>query len=599
AFIELFAREAAAEQAAAWKVRADAVGLLAKVATGGPQRSARPTAFVEDCAVPVESMSEFIAGFRTILDRAGVSYGMFGHADVGCVHVRPALDLTDPEHEQLIRSITDAVVELVADHGGVLWGEHGRGFRGDSVASFLTPETIEVMRLVKRAFDPDDLLNPGKLYRPAGSDRPILAVDEPPLRGQRDRLVPVAIRHRYDSAFACNGNGLCHHHGSTEVMCPSYKATGDPALSPKARTDLLRAWLSRRAEPTGPDEKARADLEAFEDAIAANLHQCLSCSACTGHCPVEVDIPELKSKFLNSYYEHRRRPAAHHLLGRFERVAVTGSKLAGWAPRLTALGARPAGRLLGLVDLPVPKPPSTPGSPPPRFEPGLSQVDLVIMPEVFTTALEPDTLRRAVELLQSMDLSVAVARLVPSGKFDHVKGRRRAFEKSVRAQERLVRSIVDSGAQPVVIEPAVALLHRAEYVHTVAGYPGDAVRHLVEILDRHRDRIARSPAPAAITLLAHCTEQATAPESVAAWKRVLEAAGHTVTVPGVGCCGMAGIFGHEVENQSMSRALWDLTWATRIDAEDAVPVATGYSCRSQAARFADRPVGHPLEHLID
>ncbi len=428
---------------------------------------------------------------------------------------------------------------------------------------------------------------------------PFVAVDEPPLRGQRDRLVPVAIRHRYDSAFACNGNGLCHHHGSTEVMCPSYKATGDPALSPKARTDLLRAWLSRRAEPTVPDEKARADLEAFEDAIAANLHQCLSCSACTGHCPVEVDIPELKSKFLNSYYEHRRRPAAHHLLGRFERVAVTGSKLAGWAPRLTPSGPRPAGRLLGLVDLPVPKPPSTPGSPPPRFEPGLSQVDLVIMPEVFTTALEPDTLRRAVELLQSMDLSVAVARLVPSGKFDHVKGRRRAFEKSVRAQERLVRSIVDSGAQPVVIEPAVALLHRAEYVHTVAGYPGDAVRHLVEILDRHRDRIARSPAPAAITLLAHCTEQATAPESVAAWKRVLEAAGHTVTVPGVGCCGMAGIFGHEVENQSMSRALWDLTWATRIDADGTVPVATGYSCRSQAARFADRPVGHPLEHLID
>ncbi len=588
----------AAEQSAAWKVRADAVGLLAKVATGGPERSARPTAFVEDCAVPVESMSEFIAGFRAILDRAGVSYGMFGHADVGCVHVRPALDLTDPEHEQLVRSITDSVVELVAGHGGVLWGEHGRGFRGDSVESFLTAETIDLMRRVKRAFDPGDLLNPGKLYRPAGSDQRIVAVDEPPLRGHADRQVSVAVRRRYDSAFACNGNGLCHHHAEAEVMCPSFKASGDPALSPKARADLLRAWLHRRAGMASLDDAGRAELEGFEDDIAANLHQCLSCSACTGHCPVEVDIPELKSKFLESYYERRRRPPSHRLLSRFEQLLAAGSKLAGRAPRLSALGSGPAGRLLGLVDLPVPKPPSPTDAPPPRFEPGRSQTELVLMPDVFTSGLEPDTLQRAVELLASMDLSVAVARFVPSGKFDHVKGRRPAFEKAVRAQQQMVDSIVDSGAQPVVIEPAIGLLHRSEYVETVPDYRGGAVRHLVEILDHHRDRIGIAANPRALTLLAHCTEQATAPALVVAWQRVLEAAGHTVAVPAVGCCGMAGIFGHEVGNQSMSRTLWDLTWAERVSSDNAVPVATGYSCRSQAARFADRPVGHPLDHLV-
>ncbi|MCP4223836.1 MAG: FAD-binding oxidoreductase, partial [Actinomycetia bacterium] len=137
-----------ATRAAAWKVRADAVGLLAKVASGGPERSARPTAFVEDCAVPVRQMPAFIAGFRAVLDEFGLEYGMFGHADVGCVHVRPALDLTDPTHEVLLRTVTDRVVELVADHGGVLWGEHGRGLRGDSAAAFLTPETIELMRQV-------------------------------------------------------------------------------------------------------------------------------------------------------------------------------------------------------------------------------------------------------------------------------------------------------------------------------------------------------------------------------------------------------------------------------------------------------------------
>ncbi len=578
-----------ADQAAAWKVRADAVGLLAKVATGGPERSARPTAFVEDCAVPVSSMSEFIAGFRATLDEAGVNYGMFGHADVGCVHVRPALDLTDPEHETMVRSITDSVVELLQKHGGVLWGEHGRGFRGDSVEAFLPAETIAIMRQVKAAFDPNDLLNPGKLYRPAGSDTDIISTDEPPLRGHADRLVPVTVRRHFDSAFACNGNGLCHHYGGAEVMCPSYKATGDPALSPKGRADLLRSWLNGQATRSGHDPDT-----AFEDAIADNLHQCLSCSACSGHCPVEVDIPEMKSKFLERYYENRRRPLSHAVLSRFEQLAATAAR----APGLSRFGSRPAGRVLGLVDLPTPKPKPADGSKTHRrFEPGDQALDVVIMPDVFTSALEATTLDRSVDLLTRLGLSVAVAGFVPSGKFDHVKGRRSAFKKAVQAQDRMVRSIIDHGATPVVIEPAIALLHRSEYLHMVADHPGSAVLHLVEVLDQHIDRLPKTADPETLNLLTHCTEQATAPQVVSAWQRVLTAAGHTVRVPSLGCCGMAGIFGHEVENQTMSRALWDLTWAEPVADDGAIPVATGYSCRSQSGRFADRPVVHPINYL--
>ena len=569
----------AVDQAAAWKVRADAVGLLAKVATGGPDRSARPTAMVEDCAVPVAEMGAFIAGFREVLDRAGVEYGMFGHADVGCVHVRPALDTTDPAHERLVRTITDDVVALVAKHGGVLWGEHGRGYRGESVDAFLSSSTINIMRQVKTAFDAEDLLNPGKLYRPLDSNEPLVALDQPPLRGQIDRSVPVEIRRDFDSAFACNGNGLCHHYAGSEVMCPSFKATGDPALSPKGRADLLRSWLANDG-----------DQAEFEDAIAENLHQCLSCSACTGRCPVEVDIPELKSRFLERYYESRKRPPSHRVLGRFEQLASLASRV----PQLAELGAGAAGRALGLVDLPMPA--KRPKRLLPVFAETPGSVDVVIMPDVFTSVIEPATLHKTYDVLTSLGYTVAVAGFSPSGKFDHVKGNRKAFAKHTATQRQMLERIGKAGATATTIEPAVALLHNHEYPTASSGYPSGISRPLVELILDRRDRLAAAATPQTVSLLGHCTERATAPDWLVSWAEVLTAVGHTVETPALGCCGMAGIFGHEVENQELSKTLWNQTWAPALETAKTA-VATGYSCRSQAKRFTGKAIEHPINLL--
>jgi len=568
-------------RADAWKVRADAVGLLAKLEVGAPERSARPTAFVEDCAVPVDAMVEFISAYRAVLDSFGVEYGMFGHADVGCVHVRPALDTTDPADEQLIRDITDRVVALVAEHGGVLWGEHGRGFRGESVETFLSPSTIGLMRQIKSAFDAEDLLNPGKLYRPADVDEPIRALDDVPLRGHANRTVPVEIRRQFASAFACNGNGLCHHYDAAEVMCPSYKATRDPALSPKGRSDLLREWLRRREDHSDAG---------FGDLLAENLDQCLSCSACTGRCPVEVDIPEMKSRFLADYYSSRRRPPAHIALSRFEQLAAQGARLAGPA----RLGAPLAGRLLGLVDLPVPER-RRPSSIPP-FDPASSHAALVLLPDVFTSVLEPDTLEQAGRVLSRLGYSVHQAPFLPSGKYDHVKGRRRAFARAARAQAELIESILSAGATPVAIEPATGLLHQHEYPTIHDGYP-TGVRHVIDMIAERADRLAGpSGSRGPVTVLGHCTERATRPQALTTWRSVLETVGHEVATPNLGCCGMAGIFGHERANQSLSRSVWELSWARQFDTDGPL-TATGYSCRSQTLRMVGVSLAHPL-HLI-
>lgn len=576
--VEVQITDDAGDQAAMWKVRADAVGLLAKVAIGVPERSARPTAFVEDCAVPVAEMPTFISSFRQLLDDAGVTYGMFGHADVGCVHVRPALDLAHADDRDRHAQLSRDVAELVHAHGGILWGEHGRGFRGETCRDVLDARTIELMRRVKTIFDPQDLLNPGKLYRPLGIDAPIVALDEAPLRGSRDEAVPVELRRAHDHAFACNGNGLCQQWDSRQAMCPSYLATGDPALSPKGRADLVREWLANR----------RGDRN-FEAALRENLNQCLSCGACTGQCPVEVDIGELKSRVLHSI---GKTTLSHRILSRFEEAARFASLTPGLARMLLPL----ARRMTGLVDLPAP---SERRRPQRRFRKG-GRSWVVVLPDVFTSALEPSTLDHAMQVFESIGVESSVAPFVSSGKFDHVKGRRRRFARIVRRQQIQLRQVRWGAGTPVVIEPAIALLHRHEYPATVDDYPGELVRTLPEVLLEQLDELTPCGEGRRVRLLGHCTERTNAPEQLDAWATILGSVGYEVEIPALGCCGMAGIFGHEPANQEISRTLWHAGWseatATIDEADDVLVVATGYSCRSQGKRFGAELL-HPV-HLL-
>ncbi|NNF53658.1 MAG: FAD-binding oxidoreductase [Acidimicrobiales bacterium] len=573
----------AAQITAVWKVRADAVGFLGQ-SVGGR----RSLPFVEDCAVPPANLEAFVAEYRRLLDGHGLSYGMFGHADVGCVHVRPALDLYQPEHESLLRTISDDVAQLVSNFGGVLWGEHGRGFRGEYLD--LDDTVIQKMRMVKTAFDPRNTLNPGKLYTPLEVEHPIRRIDEVPLRVHSDRTVAEAHRRQFQSAFDCNGNGICHHWGAAEVMCPSFKTTADPRLSPKGRADLLREWLTR------PDDEALA-LD-----VADSLHQCLSCAACTGRCPLQVDIPELKSRFLEKRPETiRTRRIRTAFLSRFEELLPSVQAFApviGFAQRL----ASPTlSRVLGIVDLPV--------VPPGNLATRLARQDVkllarndhpgdatvVILPDAFTAYLDPEVLRATVSLLQMMGERPAVARFVPSGKFDHVKGRRERFAKAVAAQRASIERLGRPGVDLVVIEPAIALLHRHEYPASDPTFPSNDVVSLPEFLAERLDAIPTGKAIGTVQLFDHCSEVSLMPHSTAAYRAVLERAGYDVEEQSTTCCGMAGVFGHEAENQNMSRNLFSDYWAPLLARPGPVGrCASGYSCRSQSRRLDSAALDHPV-----
>lgn len=178
-----------------------------------------------------ENLADFIMDFRAVLDREGLSYGMFGHVDAGVLHVRPALDMKDPEQIKMVRRITDEVVGLVQQYGGLLWGEHGKGVRSEFSPAFfgdLYPE----LQAIKRAFDPYNQLNPGKIAT-TNDQQPLLAIDAVPTRGDHDRTIPVASWHYQSDAMYCNGNGSCFNYDPNDAMCPSWKGTRERKHSPK------------------------------------------------------------------------------------------------------------------------------------------------------------------------------------------------------------------------------------------------------------------------------------------------------------------------------------------------------------------------------
>jgi hypothetical protein len=187
---------------------------------------------------------------------------MFGHIDAGCLHVRPALDLKQSEDIRLMRQISDQIKDLSIKYKGVLWGEHGKGFRGEYLPDFFGEELYTELRRIKGAFDPKNKFNPGKFCTPLGSDEKVILIDEAKFRGDYDKEIPAKTKSSYEVALTCNGNGACFNFNPDDVMCPSYRHSKSRLESPKGRATLVREWLRQLSnagyDPTNiTEEKGR------------------------------------------------------------------------------------------------------------------------------------------------------------------------------------------------------------------------------------------------------------------------------------------------------------------------------------------------------
>ncbi|SER49042.1 FAD/FMN-containing dehydrogenase [Faunimonas pinastri] len=586
-----------------WTLREKAVGLMGRLA--GPRQG---TAFVEDTAVPPESLADYVAEFRALLDRRGLAYGMYGHADVGCLHVRPALDMRDPHDAALIRPITDEVAALTRRYGGLLWGEHGRGFRGEYSPLFFGPELYRELCRLKAVFDPLNLFNPGKLAVP-DERLPIDRIDGVPLRGALDRGIDARHAEQFDRAIACNGNGACFNWNDFDAMCPSYKATRDRVQSPKGRATLLRTW-ARLASGNSGEAVASAELAEVEAELKASLDTCLSCKACASQCPVKVDIPTMKSRFLSSYYERRRRPLRDRLIGNIETllpIARLWPALANWLTHGPATGNM-LRRQFGLVDLPVFRPA--------RFDrrhrldaagwadlpEATRERSVILLPDSFTVSFDGAVPGAAVRLLENLGYRVFVAPIRPNGKARHVLGMLDAFRRTSRKAQDLRAWAGSFGAPLVSLDAASGLLFAQEYEEfaPLAGSP--PVLGIEEFLVREIEagRIAPKAAGggAAFEILLHCTEKTARPVTADYWARIFRHLGLSASMPPSGCCGMAGMFGHEAEHAAMSRQLFDMSWRQHLTGKpEGRVLATGFSCRCQSERILKARPPHPVEAL--
>ena len=613
-----------------WAMRKKAVGLL-----GNIQGEARPMPFVEDTAVPPEHLADFIAEFRALLDSHGLAYGMFGHVDAGVLHVRPILDMKDPAQEKLVRTISDKVVDLTHKYGGLLWGEHGKGVRSEYAPTFFGP-LYPLLQRIKQAFDPYYQLNPGKIAT-SDDNIPLLKIDEVPTRGQYDRQIDQGSWQAYREGMFCNGNGACHNWDPKAAMCPSWKGTRKRTHTPKGRASLVREWLRQLQLHGGTSarreseklqsglglwrlpmrikhslDKARGQYD-FSHEVHESMMGCLACKSCTGSCPIKVDVPEFRSKFLELYYGRYLRPLKDYFVGSLETVLPIAARL----PVIYNLfmgssfiqGA--LAKTIGLSDSPTLSRVNFNAELKQRniryasaaalaaLTEAEKQRSVIIVQDAFTRFFETELVLDTLDFLQTLGIQPWIAPYQANGKPLHVHGFRKAFAKVARKNSAHLNRLGASGIALVGLEPSMTLTYRSEYQKLL---PEQAPKVLLIQEWLAQQPLEKTRAQGQVfNLLAHCTEKTNAAPSIKDWQKVFEKLGHQLNIIDIGCCGMAGTYGHETQNLETSQEIYRLSWEGVI-ANKALTgslLASGFSCRSQVKRMDKIKLRNPIQALLE
>ncbi|AIV35839.1 FAD-binding and (Fe-S)-binding domain-containing protein [Streptomyces sp. CCM_MD2014] len=613
-----------AGQRTLWRIREDASGTATRMPDGS---EAWPG--WEDCAVPPARLGGYLRDFRSLLAAHGLRGTPYGHFGDGCIHVRIDFDLLTDAGVARFRRFSEELADVVVAHGGSLSGEHGDGqARAELLPRMYGAETVALFERAKAVWDPDDLLNPGMLVRPAPLDTN--------LRFSVLPREPVDVAFGYPSdggdfsaaVRRCVGVAKCRTTSvsGSGVMCPSFRATGEEEHSTRGRARLLHEMLAGELVTDGWRSTEVRDA----------LDLCLSCKGCRSDCPVEVDMATYKAEFLHHHYEGRRRPAAHYTMGWLP-VWLRWAARTRTAPVVNALASvRPlaavAKRLGGIAgEREVPR---LAGETFSRWWRGrrrgaADDGDLVVLwPDTFTEHLSPSVGRAAVRVLEAAGLRVALpptlrsrgvigdgtstsalalltARrgqvccgltYVSTGQLDRARTvMRRTLD--------LMAPVLETSAPVVVLEPSCAAALRTDLPELLHDDPRAArlasrVLTFAEALERH----APDWTPPAVNLPAvgqtHCHQHAVLGD--AADRRLRESAGLTGELSG-GCCGLAGNFGFEAGHYEVSAACAEdqLLPAVREAPDGAVVLADGFSCRTQLEQLAGVRGRHLAEVLAE
>lgn len=350
------------------------------------------------------------------------------------------------------------------------------------------------------------------------------------------------------------------------------------------------------------------------------MNGCLACKACATQCPVKVDIPHLRSEFLEQYHGRYRRPLKDYFVAALEwilRVLVIWPKLSNALMNLSPMRWF-LRRIVGMVDTPLLAEKTFDSGLVLReaeyFDPGalarLSESEKVrvvlLAQDAFTTFYEPEVALATYDLLKTLGKRPVFLPYRENGKALHVKGFLRWFRSVARRNTEFYKEVARLGFPIVGIEPAVTLTYRDEYPHELKELAeGLRVQLLQEYLHERRaefsDLRVESEGAPSYQLFGHCTERTFEPKSQEMWRAVFEELGATIQVEQTGCCGMCGVFGHEAEHYEESRGVFEMSWQKHLPegkpAQGRV-LATGHSCRSQVKRFSGFVPKHPAQVLL-
>jgi FAD/FMN-containing dehydrogenase/Fe-S oxidoreductase len=587
-----------ADQAAVWAIRKAGVGLLSSI-----PGDYKPVAFVEDTAVAAERLSEYVRRFRQILARHNVRAGYYGHASVGCLHIRPLLNLKEASGVQKMADISAAVKELVVEFKGSMSGEHGDGLvRSHWNRQLFGEQLYTAFRELKAVFDPAGIMNPGKI------------TDAPPMTehlryGPHYR--PVEIATQLDFAREggivraieqCNGMGVCRKLDSG-TMCPSFMATGEEEHSTRGRANALRAVFSGGL----PFE------EYGQERLYQALDLCLACKACKTECPANVDMAKLKFEFLAHYHQIHGVPLRSRVFGNIATLSRLGSAAAPFSNRVMRMSVvkRISHRLLGIHSK-RPLPPFVRRTfrrwlrdhPPRTLPQGAPKV--VLFNDTFTNYNEPWIGIAALRILEDSGAQVLVPEVACCGRPMISKGLLDKAKGNARANVAVLAPLVEAGAFVVGCEPSCILTLRDDYPDLLgtkaAQKLAEKVLSLEEYLCRRLDTGSWQPRfvskPGTVLLHGHCHQKSLV-GSEPSMRLLKMPPGFTAEEVDSGCCGMAGAFGYEKEHYEISLQVGErrLFPAIRNSPADALIVASGTSCRQQILHATGRKALHMAEVL--
>jgi FAD/FMN-containing dehydrogenase/Fe-S oxidoreductase len=580
-----------------WACRKAALPLLL-----GQPGARKPVAFVEDGAVAPEHLPQFVARFSDIMARHGTEGAFYGHASVGCLHIRPMLDLTQQVDLDRLRRISEEACELVMEFGGAMSGEHGDGLARSYLNERLFGSRLyQAFREVKSAFDPHNRMNPGKVV-----DGPSPVENLRYGTAYKTMDVPTIFDFTREGGFAravelCNGAGVCRKLQSG-TMCPSFMVTRDEEHSTRGRANALRMVLSGALAPE----------ELTGERLFATYDLCLQCKGCKAECPSNVDVAKLKMEFLDGYHRRHPAPLGARLMAHAARINRLGAALApfsNWAAR-APLGGWIAERILG-IDARRPLP---------RFErnhfrkwfrrrrssngesanssPG-ARGEIVLLDDCLTSYCEPRVNRAAVQVLERAGYVVRLAGLQCCGRALVSKGFLSQGQELARRNIEVLFPWAERGVPIVGCEPSCLLMLVDEYPDLVPGEAARAVAAHAVLLDTHLVNagvdLPLGPQARKVLLHVHCHQKALV--GVQDTHRLLATIPEArVELVDSGCCGMAGSFGYEHYDLSMAIGERVLFKAIR-GAPDAQLIAPGFSCRHQIEHGTGRSAMHPVELL--